>query len=532
MLSLINLQDNLEVTKRVELNSVVEIAIAQINQKYKDAKAGLISVEEAKKLSIEQLRKVRYQGNNYFFITDKNHNRVLSMLNPEKEGQSSYNTQDTNGDYYVRDLIIKGTNGGGFTSYTIATNNGEIKPKLAYSQMFASWGWVISSGVLLEDIDAAFYSAAWKALTSSSILALFAIALAVVVIRSVVKPLLALNSQTKALAQGDLSAEITGLERKDELGELSRSLNQFKQFSIEREQLQEQANVTAEERAGREQKTVQLIAAFSESMAALNVDIGKNFEILISTADGLTEIAEHSSAQTTSAAAAAEEASTNVQTVASASEELSASIEEITRQVSKTTQAISNASEAAIATNDKVASLDVAAQKIGNVVTLIKDIAEQTNLLALNATIEAARAGESGKGFAVVASEVKELASQTSKATEEISQQILSIQGSSKDAVQAIAEITGTINEINEFSQSIAAAMEQQGAATNEISGNVQQAACGTQGVAENMSKINATADETNNSAQHVHHACNQLNKNAQEQVQIVDTLLEGVRNT
>ena len=206
------------------------------------------------------------------------------------------------------------------------------------------------------------------------------------------------------------------------------------------------------------------------------------------TAQRLTEIAETTAEQSNSASSVSNEAASNVQTVASASEELSASIGEISQQLTKTRSVVSLASDESVATNEKVESLDMAAQKIGEVVTLIQAIAEQTNLLALNATIEAARAGEAGQGaLPSWAAEVKELANQTSKATEEISNQISGIQTSSQEAVSAISKISETMAEVNEYTNSIAAAVEQQGSATQEISSNVQQASVGTSEVNERI---------------------------------------------
>ena len=200
---------------------------------------------------------------------------------------------------------------------------------------------------------------------------------------------------------------------------------------------------------------------------------------LEASAGTLTTTAERAQELTTTVAAASEEASTNVQSVASATEELSSSVNEISRQVQESARMATEAVGQARITNDRVSELSKAASRIGDVVELINTIAGQTNLLALNATIEAARAGEAGRGFAVVASEVKALAEQTSKATGEIGQQITGIQAATQDSVNAIKEISGTIERLSEISSTIAAAVEEQGAATQEISRNVQQAAAG-----------------------------------------------------
>jgi methyl-accepting chemotaxis protein len=196
-------------------------------------------------------------------------------------------------------------------------------------------------------------------------------------------------------------------------------------------------------------------------------------------------------------ASVSEEASTNVQTVAAATEQLSASINEISRQVAESTNIAGEAVAQAEQTNAGVQALADAAQRIGDVVKLISGIAEQTNLLALNATIEAARAGEAGKGFAVVASEVKSLATQTAKATEEITAQVAAIQGATGASVQAIQAIGGTINRVNQIAAAIAAAVEEQGAATQEIARNVQQASNGTTQVSGHIASVSQAAGET-----------------------------------
>ena len=232
---------------------------------------------------------------------------------------------------------------------------------------------------------------------------------------------------------------------------------------------------------------------------------------LEASAGTLTATAERAQELTTMVAAASEEASTNVQSVASATEELSSSVNEISRQVQESARMASEAVGQARTTNDRVSELSKAAARIGDVVELINTIAGQTNLLALNATIEAARAGEAGRGFAVVASEVKALAEQTAKATGEIGQQITGIQAATQESVNAIKEISGTIERLSEISSTIAAAVEEQGAATQEISRNVQQAAHGTQQVSSNITDVQRGASETGSASSQVLSAAQSL---------------------
>ena len=249
------------------------------------------------------------------------------------------------------------------------------------------------------------------------------------------------------------------------------------------------------------------ITSFRPQVEALLSSVSDSATAMRSTASALFGSSEHTSQRAESAVHAFNEASKNVETAAVAADELSHSIAEISRQLTHTSSIVGLATDEARATDAEITGLSTGAQKIGDVVKLIRDIAEQTNLLALNATIEAARAGEAGKGFAVVASEVKSLAVQTAKATEDIANHILAVQDSTSGAVDAIRQIAARMQEINQYTSTVAAAVEQQNAATGEISHNVTSAARGTGQVVSVLGEVAGAATETRSSAQVVRDA-------------------------
>jgi methyl-accepting chemotaxis protein len=349
-------------------------------------------------------------------------------------------------------------------------------------------------------------------------------------VRDISSGIASIVTPMQALGKGDLTAIVPHQGEKTEIGTMADTLQVFKEALIAKKVADEAAAADAEAKIERGRRVDNITREFESMIGEIVNTVSSASSQLEASAGTLSSTAERSKELATTVAAASEEASTNVQSVASATEELSSSVTEISRQVQESARMATEAVGQARTTNDRVSELSKAASRIGDVVELINTIAGQTNLLALNATIEAARAGEAGRGFAVVASEVKALAEQTAKATGEISQQISGIQVATNESVNAIKEISGTIERLSEISSTIAAAVEEQGAATQEISRNVQQAAQGTMQVSSNITDVQRGATETGSASTQVLSAAKMLSGDSSRLKTEVSKFLTSVR--
>jgi methyl-accepting chemotaxis protein len=359
---------------------------------------------------------------------------------------------------------------------------------------------------------------------------LLAVGLTFVIGRSIVVPIGHMTAVMSRMAEGETKLDVPAVKNGGEIGEMARAVLVFKDNAVERERLEAEQQQQAVQREQQMKRMEQLTQDFDEQAKEVVGSVSAAAEELQRTAQSMSATAEETSRQAAAVAAASEEATVNVQTVASASEEMSASISEINRQVLQSAETATRANAEAERTNSTMQGMADAAQKIGEVVNLISEIAEQTNLLALNATIEAARAGEAGKGFAVVASEVKNLATQTAKATEDISGQVAGMQSVTSDAVTAIESIGATINELKAIAETIATAVGEQGVATQEIAQNTQQAATGTREVSSNIAGVTQASSETGAAAQQVLSASSELSKHAGSMRNLVEAFLTNIK--
>ncbi len=347
--------------------------------------------------------------------------------------------------------------------------------------------------------------------------------------RTVIRPINKVVGAMDQLANGDVKVQLDGAERPDEIGDMVKAVEIFKDNAIQRVELETRARNERDKERQRQALLEKLIHDFKAVMTDKLATVSDQMACMQKAATTLDELAGNAKSESDHAGSASSNASDNVAAVAAATEEMTATVQEIANQTEATIRIVAETVEAAEATNSNVQTLSEAAEHIGSVVNLIRDIAEQTNLLALNATIEAARAGEAGRGFAVVASEVKELAEQTSKATDEISSQISGIQTSVRDAAGAIGNITEKVSEIRDLTGSVAGAIEEQRAANQEIARSAKSASDSTENAAGRMSTVSGAVMQTSEEASSVNSASDLVSEASRSLAEEVELFLEGV---
>ncbi len=522
-----------EDARRDVLKHVVESAVAIAASYHAEVQAGRLPQPEAQARAAAALRAIRYRGAEYIWVNDMTPRMVMHPFRPDLEGKEIGALADPNG-FRLFEAVVATVrrDGAGVVPY-LWPKPGSAQPveKMSYVQGFAPWGWVIGSGLYIDDLHAAqrqrlIYEIV-AVLTAALVVALFAAWIA----RDIVRPLRRITVATATLASGDLTIDVPGGDRRDELGVLARALDGFRQDGIAKRQLEAAAQA---ERTASDRRQVELdrhTADFGGSVSGVMRILSESATAIRQTAASVARAGRDTLDAARLSGEGAQESTASLSQVAAATEELSSSVDEIARQVAGAAEAAGKAVASAEATTVRIRGLSQAAAEIGNVVKLINEVAGRTNLLALNATIEAARAGDVGKGFAVVASEVKQLAEQTRRATEEISRQIGSIQAATGEAVSAVADVGEAIGHVNGIAAAIAAAVEQQGAATREIASQVNGVAARTIQANQDMATLGVLADDSMKAGESVLASADEVANVAQTLRTEVDLFLEGALN-
>ncbi|MBO9506553.1 methyl-accepting chemotaxis protein [Thalassospira sp. A3_1] len=515
----LNYQSSLRNGKFEQIEHLTEGAVTIVNAYIAKVKAGDMDENTAKAEALALLNAYRFDGENYIYASDYSHCMVLDPLSPDDVGKC-------NPDSKVRQKIVSTAKaGGGVITYeTKKPGEGDrLIEKAAYVRPIPEWNWALGAGVYMDDVAAEFQSVMQRIAIISVIAIIIAGVLSWFVGTRITKSIVGLNRSIATIAEGNYQAPVDTESNFTEIGDMASGVLALRDKSAQAQQLEKDAALQKQKAEEERRTNIRNIAKKLESevggiAGAVDQSVKRSGDLAISMSHNAEGILD----QSQQVASAAGSVSQNVDAVAAATEELSSSITEINVQISQMSNTVERATHESQSASNDVGGLSDAVDKIKEIVSLINDIAGQTNLLALNATIEAARAGDAGKGFAVVASEVKNLATQTGRATEEIAAQINGIVEGTERAVTGISRVSETIDQVRSASTAIAAAIEEQGAATQEIAGNANRSADGVKQISYSVDQTMKNAQSTTTHAGDLRDASEELSSRSSELTQII----------
>jgi methyl-accepting chemotaxis protein len=489
-----------------ELRAITEQAISIAADIQRQQQAGTLTSEQAKLQYRNAIRPIRYGAVNYYYAYGMDGETLVLGPSPQLEGTSRWEFKDADGNLLVQAMIKTAQQGGGTIVYRYPKPESAVpQPKLAYILPIPAWNMFVATGLYIDDLEQDARAVFLRLAIIAGIVLLATLSVAWIINRDISGSLGKLRRAMARLANGEVDTPVSGLDRRDEVGDMARTVLVFRDY------MTREAQLTARHEQDQRLAAAEKQSALTEMVRKIETETGAAMDrihqrtvAMTATADAMSASAGRTGAAAETAAVAADQAKTNAESVAGAAEQLTASIGEINRQMSQSAAVVSQAVTAGSETRATIQALNQEVERIGAVADMIGEIAAQTNLLALNATIEAARAGDAGKGFAVVASEVKALATQTARSTGEITRHINQVRHATGASVEAVARIEKTIQQVDAIAGSIAAAVEQQGAATREIARNVAETASAATEMTTRTSEVSAEAGETARQASEV----------------------------
>ena len=512
--------------------SLVETAHGLISHFQRLEAGGTMSREQAQAAAKAALRALRYDDNQYFWINDHTPVMIMHPIKPALEGKPMGDFKDPNGTLLFREFVaVVESKGAGFVGYQWPfPGREEPVDKISYVKGVKAWNWIVGSGVYDLQIAEAVWNSALKFTAIGALILLLIAGLSFAVSKKVSSWVKRLTVSMQALAGGDQSVEIPFIGRQDEIGQMAEAVAVFKRNDGERGQLQATQASDAEARRERMQSLELKIEAFETRVGSSLASMASVADKMQATVRTMQDAADDSLTQIKGITTATEDSTETLAQVSHSSNDILQSINEVASQVNSANTTAQSAAEEADRANREIQGLSEASARIGEVVKLISDIANQTNLLALNATIEAARAGEAGKGFAVVASEVKNLATQTSNATEEIAGQVGDIQKAMQSSVDSIRGVVDTIVQVNEINTTVATAADRQTATTDEVRRGIDEAVRLADTVKSAVGTVGSGADRTKTASDEVLDVAQQIASEAAELKGEIEHFLADVR--